>query len=412
MLRDFSGQFDAIIVGAGPAGAECGRELSKRGRKVLIIERSPAIGRPNFSSGGTPKETFEDFDLPLELGRGSWSKILIAAYTDSKTWDYKKTRGYVFDFNKLKKFLVGEAIKNGAEILIGTSAEEPIIENDFITGVKFKGAFGKGAIGGKVVIDASGPIGVLASQIGLREKVPCSACIAIELIVENAAEEFKDILAFYFSDYYVPNGYGWIFPFGKNSAKIGAAVYKAKEHGISETDFGAKDMMDILKKFIAKFPQLKNIQPIDLHGGNIYINGGIKKHSKNGFLAIGDAAMQINPLAGEGIRHALHSARIAAETIDKALSLNNFSEDVLKEYDKNWQEYIGPKWKRSLMIAEKLYGNLTQNQWKDIMRILSDLSPEELFEAGFNFNFLKILKFGNTLKIHQLIKEINEKRDI
>ena len=170
-------------------------------------------------------------------------------------------------------------------------------------------------------------------------------------------------------------------------------------------------MMDILKKFIAKFPQLKNIQPIDLHGGNIYINGGIKKHSKNGFLAIGDAAMQINPLAGEGIRHTLHSARLTAETIDKALSLNNFSENVLKEYDKNWQEYIGPKWKRSLMIAEKLYGNLTQNQWKDIMRILSDLSPEELFEAGFNFNFLKILKFGNTLKIHQLIKEINEKRN-
>ena len=407
MINNVNGEkFDVIVVGAGPAGGQCARELSKKGRKVLIIEKSSGIGRPDFSSGGTPRETFKDFDLPPELGRGSWSKILIAAYNDSKTWDYKETRGSVFDFNKLKKFLVGEAIKNGAEVLIGTSAEEPVIENDFIAGVKYKGAFGEGLVKGKIIVDASGPVGALASQVGLRKAVPCSASIGIELVVENAAEEFKDVLAFYFSDYYVPFGYGWIFPFGQNSLKVGAVIYKAKEHGVNETEYGTADMMKVLKKFIKRFPQLKNTQPMDLHGGNIYVNGGIKKYSKNGFLAIGDAACQINPLAGEGIRHALHSGRMAAEAIDKALSLNDFSESTLKEYDKNWQKYIGSKWKRSFLISEKLYGDLTQNQWRDIMQILSGLSPEEVFEVGFNFNFLKVFKFGKILKIGKLIKEV------
>ena len=147
---------------------------------------------------------------------------------------------------------------------------------------------------------------------------------------------------------------------------------------------------------------------MDLHGGNIYINAGIKKHSKNGFLAIGDAAMQINPLAGEGIRPALHSGRMAARVIDKALSSSDFSESALKEYDKSWQKYIGPKWRRAFLISEKLYVNLAQNQWKDIMQILSDLSPGELFEVGFNFNFLKVLKFAKVLKIGKLIKEVIE----
>ncbi|OGY97426.1 MAG: hypothetical protein A2128_00120 [Candidatus Liptonbacteria bacterium GWC1_60_9] len=409
MINNVNGEkFDVIVVGAGPAGGQCARELSKKGRKVLIIEKSSGIGRPDFSSGGTPRETFKDFDLPPELGRGSWSKILIAAYNDSKTWDYKETRGSVFDFNKLKKFLVGEAIKNGTDILVGTSAEAPIIEDDFIAGVRYKGAFGEGVARGKVVVDASGPTGVLASQIGLRKEVPCSASIGIELIVENTPEEFKDTLAFYFSDYYVPYGYGWIFPFGQNSLKVGVAVYKAKERGIDEAEYGITDMMKVLKKFIARFPQLKNVQPIDLHGGNIYINAGIKKHSKNGFLAIGDAAMQINPLAGEGIRPALHSGRMAARVIDKALSSSDFSESALKEYDKSWQKYIGPKWRRAFLISEKLYVNLAQNQWKDIMQILSDLSPGELFEVGFNFNFLKVLKFAKVLKIGKLIKEVIE----
>lgn len=398
--------FDVIIVGAGPAGGECARELSKKGRKVLIMEKSPGIGRPDFSSGGTPMETFKDFNLPLDLGRDFWSKILIAAYNDSKTWNYKKTRGYVFDFNKLKKFLVKEAIKNNAQVLVGTSAEETIVENDFIVGVKYKGAFGEGVVRSKIVVDASGPIGVLASKIGLRKVKPCSASIGIEVIAENAPKEFENTLAFYFSDYFVPNGYGWIFPFGENSLKIGAAVYKAKEYGISDIDYGTVDMMKILKKFIGKFPQLQNIQPIDLHGGNIYINGGIKNHSKNGFLVIGDAAMQINPLAGEGIRHALHSGRMAANIIDQVLSKNDFSEEVLKKYDENWEEYVGQKWKRAFMISEKLYGNLNKSQWKDIMQILSALSPQELFDAGFNFNFLKIIKIGNVLEIGKLIKEV------
>ena len=59
------------------------------------------------------------------------------------------------------------------------------------------------------------------------------------------------------------------------------------------------------------------------------------------------------------------------------------------------------------MISEKLY-NLTQDQWKDVMRVLSGLSPEEVFEAGFNFNFLKVFKLGNALKIGKLIKKAIE----
>lgn len=409
MLSNFEEKFDAIIVGAGPAGAECARELAKKGRKVLLMEKSFGIGRPNFSSGGTPSEVFKDFGLPENLGRGSWSKILIDAHNNPKIWDYKKTRGYVFDFERLKKFLVGETIKNGAQIMVGTSGEEPIIKDNFVAGVKYKSIFGDGSIMGKIVVDASGPVGVLASKIDLRKSEPCSASIGIEFIVENAPSEFENILAFYFSNYYVPYGYGWIFPFGKDSLKVGVAVYKAREHGVSEKDYGTADMVKILKNFLAKIPQLKNIQPVELHGGNIYINGGIKKHSRDGFLVIGDAAMQINPLAGEGIRHALHSGRMAAEVIDKALSENNFSEEILKEYERMWDKYIGKKWKRSFMISEKLYDNLTQDQWEDIMKILSSMSPEEMFEVGFNFNFSKAVKLGGILKIGNLIKKVTLK---
>lgn len=44
--------FDAIIIGGGAAGLFCAIEAGKRGRKVLVIERNPQIGRKILISGG------------------------------------------------------------------------------------------------------------------------------------------------------------------------------------------------------------------------------------------------------------------------------------------------------------------------------------------------------------------------
>ncbi len=404
MQDNFSEKFDVVIVGSGPAGGECARELAKRGRKILLMEKSTGIGRPNFSSGGTPLETFRDFDLPLEVGRGSWSKILLGAYGNFKTWDYGKTCGYVFAFDALKQFLVSEAVKKGARVMISTAAEEPVVEKDIVTGVKCKGVFGEGTISAKMVVDASGPVGVLASRVGLRPAEPCAASIAIEFIVQGVPEEFKNVLAFYFGYEYAPYGYAWVFPFGKEQLKVGIAVYKAKEHGISEENYGAADMMKLFERFVEQIPQLRGVQPIDLHGGNIYVNGGIQKHSRNGLLAIGDAAMQINPLAGEGIRHALHSGRMAAEVIDRKLSENDLTEKALSEYDDRWKKYVGKKWQWGYLLTELIHNKLTKNNCEILMKILSTHSSEEIFDAAFNYKFLKITKLRNAINILRAAK--------
>lgn len=44
--------FDTIIIGAGAAGLMCGRTAGQRGRKVLLLERSPNVGQKISISGG------------------------------------------------------------------------------------------------------------------------------------------------------------------------------------------------------------------------------------------------------------------------------------------------------------------------------------------------------------------------
>jgi predicted Rossmann fold flavoprotein len=44
--------FDVVIIGGGAAGLFCAIEAGKRGRKVLVIEHSPQVGRKVLISGG------------------------------------------------------------------------------------------------------------------------------------------------------------------------------------------------------------------------------------------------------------------------------------------------------------------------------------------------------------------------
>src|SRR6185295_19955290 len=44
--------FDVVILGGGAAGLMCAIEAGKRGRRVLVIERSEKIGKKILISGG------------------------------------------------------------------------------------------------------------------------------------------------------------------------------------------------------------------------------------------------------------------------------------------------------------------------------------------------------------------------
>src|SRR5579864_6969682 len=43
---------DVIVIGAGAAGLMCAIEAGKRGRRVLVVEHNPRIGRKILISGG------------------------------------------------------------------------------------------------------------------------------------------------------------------------------------------------------------------------------------------------------------------------------------------------------------------------------------------------------------------------
>ena len=62
-------------------------------------------------------------------------------------------------------------------------------------------------------------------------------------------------------------------------------------------------------------------------------------------VLIGDAANQGDPMNGGGIHKAMESAYFASQTIAKCLSLNDFSQESLKQYEQLWENQTGLDWR-------------------------------------------------------------------
>ena len=56
--------YDAIVVGAGPAGAAAAYFLARAGRSVLLLEKR-AFPRPKSCAGGLPRKAAQIFDFDL-----------------------------------------------------------------------------------------------------------------------------------------------------------------------------------------------------------------------------------------------------------------------------------------------------------------------------------------------------------
>lgn len=402
-------KYDAIIIGAGPAGGSCARELAKMGHSVLIIDRSAEIGEPNYSTAGTHPETIKEFNLPKELIFTSWNNLQFRGpngkFVNIK---YDKIIGYSIKFRELKQFLTKEAINNQATTHIQTTAVDLIKdERGKIIGVKTQGIEGDKNYFANVVVDATGVEGKFATQLGLRKTANLDSAIGFEQLMTNInlPDNGKTVYIGLGSQE-APGGYTWIFPTSEKEAKVGIAWFPEYNKKYNEK----LDIKEYFQKFLKSYPGFEKAEEIENHcHGAVIIKDGksLKNYSMDNFICIGCAAAQINPLAGEGIRHFLRSGRMAAQVISEAIKNQDFSQNQLSKYDKLWKDYAEEKWKLCAYLHQFIYFASDQNINK-FLETSREIDKEKI---------LKIIWFYDKKAIKDLIfslvkqKIVNLKND-
>lgn len=396
--------YDIIIVGAGPAGLSAAWAAAKNGVSVAVLEREEAIAQSIRTSGVTWITDAESFGIPSDYYNPIRNYSFYSP-NNQVTIHGTEYQAAVLDVRRTYQFLAYQAASVGADIFVRTNVTSPIIdERGKLIGVKATSLKDELIFRSKIVIDASGFYSVIGKSLGtVSQWKRFGVGAEYEAYVENVDQETWSLMV---GQQYSPAGYAWIFPLGKNKARIGVGVGKPE----SQAD-PMQQLLELVTKKPGPIGQLGKITPIEFHYGLIPNEGLTHTTIDDNLMLVGDAAGQANPLVLEGIRYAIEFGRKAGQIGAQAIIKGDTTKESLKPYEDMCKKTIGSKIKAAIKIQSR-WLNLTDEEWDREIEIISELSSEEFLDfvrADFSMsNMLRLATHHPKLAVRQLFAIVKD----
>ncbi len=265
------------------------------------------------------------------------------------------------------KWLAEEAVRKGAEVRAKTIITKVIKENGKVCGVKGEFCGEKFEERCRVLIASDGVESGISRQAGLNTTCnPALMDSGAQFEMAGIDIENPKKIHLYFGNEIAPRGYCWVFPKGKDVANVGIGI-------LGTSNIPA---IDYLKKFVKSREELKKGSIIEVNAGGIPVGGLMRKMTLDNFLAVGDAAHQVNPIHGGGIYEAQFAGRLAAEVVDEALRKGDTSEEQLERYNLEWWEKRG----NALANVEKLRAVVEKLSDDDFNYLVNNLKGDDLID--------------------------------
>ncbi|GAA1776958.1 hypothetical protein GCM10009735_03720 [Actinomadura chokoriensis] len=319
---------DVVIVGAGPAGAAAAYHLARRGRRVILLDRS-AFPRDKPCGDAVTRagvRLLAEMGVLADLGGtrviGGLS-VSMGAKGRRSTRDFRygdDGYGIVVPRAVLDEAIVARAVGAGADFRDRVRVAR-LVQTDAgaVRGVEIAG--GAGVLQAPVVVAADGGTSVLARRSTREGRRQGRYGYAVRAYFDlQEAGGLDDLLRFVMPLAHPATGarlpaYGWIFPMGPDRINVGVGVAE-RQPGVNLADMFA-GFTDELRTNLPGFAAARQTGP--LRGAPLCTGFVPERSWAPGLLLVGDAAGMINPATGEGISFALESGKIAAEAIDAGL---------------------------------------------------------------------------------------------
>jgi len=379
--------FDVVVVGGGPAGASAARMASNNGCKVALIEKEKEIAETVRTSGVTWISDIEIFGIPDEC-YNPIKKFSFYSPNNSVTISDKIAKAAVLDVRKTYRFLVKRAEDAGTEIFVGTNVFE-VLKNSSgsCTGVVAKSNEKQIQFNGKIIIDASGFVSVIAKELGnVTQWKKFGVGAEFEVKTERLEHDNWWLMV---GQEYSPAGYAWIFPTSKNTARIGVGIGKPD----SDVDPTIR-LNELIDKKMGPIKDLGKIEKIEFHYGLIPNEGLTRKTVYDNLILVGDSAGQANPLVLEGIRYAIRFGEVAGKVAADAIRVGDTSEAILMKYEQEWKKAIESKINSAMKVQNRWVG-LSDEEWDKELSIIDELTTDEFLDfIRADFGVTKMVKLA------------------
>ncbi len=316
-------RFDAIVVGAGPAGSATAIRLAREGARVLLADRA-RFPRDKPCGGGVTGRAVRELPCAIDPVVEDVVRTLEVRLRYRKRFERRAERPLVLMTRRrrLDAFLAEQAAAAGADFRDGVTVEGLTIGPD---GAEL--TVGGKRVGAPAIVGADGVNGKLARAAGIGGGIVYG--IALEgngpLPARQQGRATVEVGV-------VPGGYGWVFP------KDGQANY-----GVGGWASEGPRLREHLHRLCLAY-DIDIGGLTDLHGRRLPMRS-TSAARRGSVLLVGDAAGLVDPLSGDGIYEALVSARLAAAAI-----LAGRLEDYENELHAVLGRFAETSWKAKLIL--------------------------------------------------------------
>jgi len=295
---------DVLIVGGGPAGSTCARALRRAGLDVIVMDKQE-FPRDKVCAGWVTPAVIDLLDLDTEAYRRGRVLQPITSFLTGIEQGPQVATGYdrpvsygirrcEFDHYLLQR--------SGARLVLGEALAS--LE---------RGARGwtvNGRIAARLVIGAGGHFCPVARHLGARPGRGELTVTAQEIEFELDAGQRRECRIdastpelFFCADM---KGYGWCF---RKGDFLNIGLGREGGHRLAEH-------VQAFRAWLIVQGKIPSTTPADFHGhAYLLYSSAHRAVVDDGVLLIGDAAGLAYPQSGEGIRPAIESALMAAQTV-------------------------------------------------------------------------------------------------
>jgi geranylgeranyl reductase family protein len=290
--------YDAIVVGAGPAGSTCAYRLAGAGASVLLLDRA-RFPRDKPCGGGVTVRALDV--LPVSIAPVIEDVVNVAELRLQYRTAVERGSGaplaVMTQRIRLDAHLVAEAVRAGAEFRDGTKVDRVETCNGRVVV-----AAGGERLSTQALVGADGVNGIVGRELGLGGNQAVG--VALEGNVPwGKLERGRYSSRIVMELGVLSGGYGWVFPKGDH-ANVGVGGWESE---------GPR-----LRAHLARLCAQHGIGTGDLEelrGYRLPLRSPRSTLARGRTLVVGDAAGLIDPLSGDGMYEAFVSARFAADSV-------------------------------------------------------------------------------------------------
>jgi digeranylgeranylglycerophospholipid reductase len=362
-------QYDAIVIGAGPAGSHAARLLAEEGHDVALVDRNEGPRSSIVCSGIIGSEAYRKLEL---TERDVVQSLRRARFFSPAGYEVphetSQPFAYVVERTAFDGMLLDRARRAGVEYIPRCHARDLEYGRESVA-IHLQNCDKSFRIKGKVALLATG------HQRWIQRRAPVGAPSAyIHGIHADVSFREIDAAELYFGRDVAPGFFAWVVPFGRNRARVGILSHRRGER--------------LFHRFLESEPVRnrlvrRNGEATPSFCSRGLVQGLVDPSYAERLMLIGEAAGHVKTTTGGGIHYGILGAEIASEIASRGFRGKGFSASALGLYQKRCQSIFGGEIRSGFRLQR-------------LGRSMQDEQIDELFDAlrnGLGTAVRKVVRF-------------------